>query len=104
MCDDCGEQCNKEDKLGEHGKRMHNVLSKEERPQEGGEKHKAPDEKRRPVKTINDMESVARDKEEEVFGPETAEESRNLSRQWRGVTRETQQMSRQPSQSIRGIV
>ena len=95
MCDDCGKQCNREDKLGEHGKRMHNVLSKEERPKEGGEKHKAPDEKRRPVKTINDMESVARDKEGEVFGPETAEESRNLSRQWRGVTRETQHMLRQ---------
>ena len=41
--------------------------------EEGGEKHKAPDEKRRPVKTINDMESVARDKEGEVFGPETAD-------------------------------
>ena len=34
--------------------------------EEGGEKHKAPDEKRRPVKTINDtavIESFARDKE-----------------------------------------
>ena len=32
MCDDCGEQCKSKDKLGEHGKRMHNVLSKKERP------------------------------------------------------------------------
>ena len=31
--------------------------------EEGGEKHKAPDERRRPVKTINDMKSIARDKE-----------------------------------------
>ena len=23
MCDDCGQKCNMEDKLGEHGKRMH---------------------------------------------------------------------------------
>ena len=110
MCDECGEQCNREDKIGEHGKRMHKVLSKEERTivvptaprgtqsrvqneeednprtgpnkkpgdaelfdtetsselEEGGKKHKAPDEKRRPVKTIND-------KEGEVFGPETAD-------------------------------
>ena len=29
--------------------------------------------KRRPVKPINDMESVARDKERKVFGPETAD-------------------------------
>ena len=44
--------------------------------EKGGEKNKAPDEKRRPVKTISDtavMESVARDKEGEVFGPETAD-------------------------------
>ena len=32
MCDDCGEQCKRKDMLGEHGKRMHNVLSKRERP------------------------------------------------------------------------
>ena len=32
MSDDCGEQCKRKDKLGEHGKRMHNVLSKKERP------------------------------------------------------------------------
>ena len=32
MCDDCGEQCKRKDKLREHGKRMHNVLSKKERP------------------------------------------------------------------------
>ena len=36
--------------------------------EEGGAKHKAPDEKRRPLKTINDMESVAKDKEGELFG------------------------------------
>ena len=41
--------------------------------EEGGEKHKAPDERRRPVKTINDMKSIPRDKEGEVFGHETAE-------------------------------
>ena len=30
-CDDCGEQCNRQNNLGGHGNRMHNVLSKEER-------------------------------------------------------------------------
>ena len=43
---DCGEQSKSEDKLGEHGKRMHNVLNKA---------------------------AVARDKEGEVFGPESAD-------------------------------
>ena len=28
MCDDCGEQCKSKQKLRDHGKRMHNVLSK----------------------------------------------------------------------------
>ena len=46
MCDDCGEQGKREDKLGEHEKRMHIVLSKA---------------------------SVTRDKEGEVFGSETAD-------------------------------
>ena len=32
MCDDCGEQCKREDKLREHGKRMHNMPSKKGRP------------------------------------------------------------------------
>ena len=31
-CDDCGEQCKRKDKLREHGKRMHNVPRKKERP------------------------------------------------------------------------
>ena len=41
-----------------------------------GEKHKAPDEERRPVKTIYDtvaMASLTRDKEGEVFGAESAD-------------------------------
>ena len=31
-CDDCGEQCKRKDKLREHGKMMHNVPRKKERP------------------------------------------------------------------------
>ena len=31
-CDDCGEQCKRKDKLRDHGKRMHNVPRKKERP------------------------------------------------------------------------
>ena len=45
-------------------------------PEEEGEKHKAPDEERRPVKTINDtvvMASLTRDKEGTIFGAETAD-------------------------------
>ena len=32
MWEDCGQKCNMEDKLGEHGKRMHNNPRKKERP------------------------------------------------------------------------
>ena len=65
-----------------------------------GEKHKAPDEERGPVKTFDDtvaMASLTRDKEGEVFGAETADlerEGENMSRQGRRLTQETKHMLR----------
>ena len=78
MCEECGKKFSRDDKVGKHGHTMHNVLSKQDR-------------------TDVAMASVVTDKEAMYLALELLtqkEKSRNKSRQFRGVTKETKHILR----------